>query len=47
MAEFEPVLTRNWSKPDAATLAVAEANGAYRAARKGHDPRAALFQGGT
>ena len=34
MAEFEPVLSRNWNVPDSETLAVYEARGGYRAARQ-------------
>ena len=34
MASFEPVLTRNWGKPDSASLATYEAGGGYQALRK-------------
>ncbi|MBV8268159.1 MAG: NADH-quinone oxidoreductase subunit NuoF, partial [Planctomycetaceae bacterium] len=34
MAEFEPVLSRNWNVPDSHSLKVAESRGAYQAARK-------------
>ena len=34
MAEFEPVLTRNWNVPDSHTLAVYESRGGYQASRK-------------
>jgi len=34
VAEFEPVLSRNWNVPDSETLAVYEARGGYRAARQ-------------
>ena len=34
MAEFEPVLSRNWNVPDSRTLKVYESRGGYQAARK-------------
>jgi len=34
VAEFEPVLTRNWNVPDGHTLAVYESRGGYQASRK-------------
>ncbi len=34
MADFEPVLSRNWDVPDAHTLKVYESRGGYQAARK-------------
>ena len=34
MADFEPVLTRNWNVADAHTLQVYESRGGYEAARK-------------
>ena len=34
MADFEPVLTRNWNVPDSHTLKVYESRGGYQAARK-------------
>jgi len=34
VADFEPVLTRNWDVPDAHTLKVYESRGGYRGARK-------------
>ncbi|WP_435018954.1 NADH-quinone oxidoreductase subunit NuoF [Tundrisphaera sp. TA3] len=34
MAQFEPVLTRNWAVPDAHTLPVYESRGGYQASRK-------------
>ncbi len=41
MADFEPVLSRNWNVPDSNTLRVYESRGGYQAARKaltGMDP---------
>ena len=37
MAEFEPVLTRNWNVPDSHTLTVYESRGGYQASREGPD----------
>ena len=34
MADFEPVLSRNWNVPDSNTLRVYESRGGYQAARK-------------
>lgn len=34
MAQFEPVLTRNWDVPDSHTLKVYESRGGYKASRK-------------
>ena len=34
MADFEPVLTRNWNTPDAHTLKVYEQRGGYQGSRK-------------
>ena len=34
MAEFEPVLSRNWNVADGHTLKVYESRGGYQAARK-------------
>ena len=34
MADFEPVLTRNWNVPDSHTLKVYESRGGYQASRK-------------
>ena len=41
MADFEPILSRNWNVPDSNTLRVYESRGGYQAARKaltGMDP---------
>ena len=34
MADFEPVLSRNWNVPDSNTLRVYESRGGYQATRK-------------
>ncbi|MGZ3303505.1 MAG: hypothetical protein ACXVBG_21710 [Isosphaeraceae bacterium] len=34
MADFEPVLSRNWNVPDSNTLRVYESRGGYQSARK-------------
>ena len=34
MADFEPVLSRNWNVPDSNTLRIYESRGGYQAARK-------------